>query len=132
MENEVFTIQYKCCIISKVSIVVFYTTENGKVPVEDNILKLANPDQAKVYASLNFLEVHGHTLREPHVKTLKGKLKALRLKIQPGQYRVFFFFHTGDEIVILHSFIKKTQKTPKPEMTTALKRQKDWIKRAGE
>ncbi|MBF0433079.1 MAG: type II toxin-antitoxin system RelE/ParE family toxin [Fibrobacteria bacterium] len=111
--------------------VVFYTTVNGKSPVEENISKLANPDQAKAYSSLNFLEEHGYRLREPHVKTLKGNLKELRFRIKPGQYRVFFFFHNQDDIVLLHSFIKKTQKTPKTAISTALKRQKDWENRAG-
>ncbi len=108
---------------------VFYTTESGKSPVEENIEKLALPDQAKVFASLSFLETHHYRLREPHVKTLSGNLKELRFRIKPGQYIVFFFFHAKEDIVLLHSFIKKTQKTPRIELSMAQKRQKDWINR---
>jgi len=62
---------------------------------------------------------------------LQDKLKELRLKISAGQYRVFFFFHVGSRAVLVHSMVKKTQQTPKPDLDLALKRMRDWLRRNG-
>lgn len=110
---------------------VFYENEGGRMPVKEDLEGLSEPDQAKAAAHLLLLEEHGHTLREPHVKHLQDKLRELRFKISAGQYRIFFFFHVGDKVVLLHSLQKKTQETPKQDMRLALKRMKDWQDRHG-
>lgn len=110
---------------------IFFETEGGRAPVRDSLETLPEPDQAKAAAYLSLLERHGHTLREPHVKHLQDKLKELRFKISAGQYRVFFFIHMGDNAVLLHSIVKKTQQTPKPDMDLALKRMREWLRRYG-
>jgi phage-related protein len=110
----------------RMAIVVFYRNENGRMPVRESLEELSNPDQAKAAAHHSLLEEYGHTLREPHVKTLKEGLKELRFKISAGQYRIFFFFHVGDTVVLLHTLQKKTQETPKQDIKLALKRIKDW------
>jgi len=110
---------------------VFFETEAGRAPVRENLEALLEPDQAKAAAHLHLLEQYGHTLREPHVKHLQDKLKELRLKISAGQYRVFFFFHVGGKAVLVHSMVKKTQQTPKPDLDLALKRMREWLRRHG-
>ena len=110
----------------EVSRILFYRNENGRMPVKDALEELSAPDQAKAAAHLSLLEEYGHTLREPHVKTLKDGLKELRFKIPAGPYRIFFFFHVGDTVVLLHTLQKKTQETPKQDLKLALKRMKDW------
>jgi len=111
--------------------VLFYETEGGRAPVRENLEALPEPDQAKAAAHISLLEQHGHTLREPHVKHMQDKLKELRFKISAGQYRVFFFFHVGSKIVLVHSMVKKTQTTPKNDLDLALKRMREWQKRNG-
>jgi phage-related protein len=110
---------------------VYYKNENGRMPVKEDLEKLPEPDQAKAAAHLTMLEEHGHTLREPHVKHLQGRLKELRFKISAGQYRIFFFFQLGATIVLVHCLQKKTQETPKQDLKLALKRMKDWQERQG-
>jgi phage-related protein len=110
----------------RVAHVIFYRNENGKMPVKEALEDLSAPDQAKAAAHLSLLEEYGHTLREPHVKTLKEGLKELRFKIAAGQYRIFFFFHVGDTAVLLHTLQKKTQETPKQDLKLALKRMNEW------
>jgi len=108
---------------------VFYTTSTGRAPVETEIAKLNRNSKAKVLALLSLLADFGETLREPHVKTLGDGLKELRISIIPGQYRVIYFVQAGEKIVLLHSFTKKTQKTPKKEIDLAKKRRMDWLGR---
>ena len=48
-----------------------------------------------------------------------------------GHIRVFYFTFTGKRIVLLHGFLKKTDKTPERELVLAEKRMKDFIERYG-
>ncbi len=87
--------------------VIFYENENGRMPVKEDLEVLSEPDQAKAAAHLFLLQKQGHALREPHVKHMQGKLKELRFKVSAGQYRIFFFFHMGDNVILVHSLQKK-------------------------
>jgi phage-related protein len=66
--------------------------------------------------------VHGANLGEPHTKSLGDGLFELRLKGSEGIARVFYCTLVGRRIVMLHSFVKKTQKTPVHEMKIAQNR----------
>ena len=61
----------------------------------------------------------------PHTDAFGGGLFELRLKGAEGIARVFFCTMIGQEIVMLHSFIKKTQKTPEKELKLAKQRMKE-------
>jgi phage-related protein len=50
----------------------------------------------------------------------------LRLKSQEGIGRMFYCTLVGRKIVMLHVFVKKTEKTPPKELTVARKRMKEW------
>jgi len=65
---------------------------------------------------------HGSNLGLPHTKSLNNGLFELRLKSKEGIGRVFYCTKVGKNIVMLHSFIKKSQKIPKTEMAIAQKR----------
>ena len=65
---------------------------------------------------------HGSNLGEPHTKAMKGGLFELRLKSAEGIARVFYCTLVGKRIIMLHSFIKKTQKTPAKELDLATTR----------
>jgi phage-related protein len=69
--------------------------------------------------------VLGAYLGEPHTKALGQGLFEFRLKSQDGIARVFYCTAKGKEIVILHSFIKKTQKIPTKELEIAKERLKE-------
>ena len=64
----------------------------------------------------------GANLGEPHTTAFGGGLFELRLKGQEGIARVFFCTQIGRKIVMLHSFMKKTQKTPIREKEIAMRR----------
>ncbi len=73
----------------------------------------------------NLLEEFGLDLRMPHSRAMGGGLFELRPKGREGIARVFYCMKVGRKIIILHSFIKKTNETPKRELDLAHRRQKE-------
>ena len=67
----------------------------------------------------------GPHLGLPHTDAFGGGLFELGLKGAEGIARVFFCTMVEQEIVMLHSFIKKTQKTPEKELKLAKQRMKE-------
>jgi phage-related protein len=68
---------------------------------------------------------HGANLGLPYTKAMGGGLFEIRAKGQEGIGRAFFCTLVGQRIVILHGFIKKTDKTPKHELDIAKQRMKE-------
>ena len=71
------------------------------------------------------MEVYGPDLGMPHTRAMGDGLFELRLKAAEGIARVFYCTTVGKKIVILHQFIKKTDKTPPKELTIARRRMKE-------
>lgn len=71
------------------------------------------------------MKIYGGNLGEPHTKAFGNGLFELRVKAETGIGRAFFCTKVGRKIIILHSFIKKTQKTPKRDLDIALSRMKE-------
>ena len=65
----------------------------------------------------------------PHTKKLKGSpLWEIRIRGKDN-IRILYAVYTQKSILILHGFVKKTQKTPQKEMDIALERYRDWKRR---
>src|ERR1700761_7907464 len=64
-------------------------------------------------------------LHEPHAKHLQGKLWELRLKGRDGIARSIYVTANGRRVIVLRTFVKKTQKTPRQEIEIAEKRRKE-------
>ena len=80
------------------------------------------------YARLaELLEEFGLELRMPHSRAMGSGLFELRPRGREGIARVFYCTKVGRKIIILHSFIKKTNETPKREMDIARRRQREVI-----
>lgn len=71
------------------------------------------------------MELYGPDLGMPHTRTMGDGLFELRLKAREGISRVFYCTLVGRRIVILHHFIKKTDKTPAKELNVARARMKE-------
>ncbi|MHB8354340.1 MAG: type II toxin-antitoxin system RelE/ParE family toxin, partial [Burkholderiales bacterium] len=71
------------------------------------------------------MERHGVDLRMPHSRAMGQGLFELRCKGHEGIGRAFYCTMVSHEIVVLHSFIKKTQETPDRELAVARKRLKE-------
>jgi Phage-related protein len=69
--------------------------------------------------------IYGANLGMPHTKAMKDGLFELRMKSQEGIGRVFYCTLMNKRIIMLHSFIKKTKKTPLKELNIARSRMKE-------
>ena len=67
----------------------------------------------------------GPDLGMPHTRAMSAGLFELRLKSREGIARVFYCTLVGRRIVMLHSFVKKTEKTPPKELSLARQRMKE-------
>ena len=74
---------------------------------------------------VELLTEFGPNLRMPHSRAIGGGLFELRPRGREGIGRAFYCFAVGQRVVILHSFVKKTQETPEQELRIARKRMKE-------
>lgn len=74
---------------------------------------------------LDLMRDFGADLRMPHSRAMGDGLFELRPRGREGIGRVFYCTSVGQRIVVLHSFIKKTQETPQNELRTARTRLKE-------
>jgi phage-related protein len=66
-------------------------------------------------------------LREPYVKHLQGKLWEMRMTGRDGIARSIYVAASGQRVVVLRSFVKKTQRTPPGEIEIALARAREIV-----
>lgn len=71
------------------------------------------------------MEVYGPNLGMPHTRAMGEGLFELRLKAAEGIARVFYCTLIGQRIVMLHQFVKKSEKTPRKELEIARRRMKE-------
>lgn len=102
-----------------------YTISYYSEAVEEEVLALPDTLAARYIVLTRRIVSLGPNLGEPHTLAFGGGLFELRMKGQEGIARVFFCTLVGRRIVMLHSFIKKTQKTPPREIKIAESRMKE-------
>jgi len=71
------------------------------------------------------MEVYGPDLGMPHTRAMGKGLFELRLKAAEGIARVLYCTIIGKKIMILHQFIKKSDRTPPKELVLARRRMKE-------
>jgi len=117
--------------------VEFYEDRNGKseiveylddLKVKGETSKTERVNRDKILAYIIALKQYGTRIGQPVVKHIDGSIWELR----PLANRIFFFYWKDNKYVLLHHFIKKTQKTPPREIDTARAKMKDYIERHGE
>ncbi|MBF0415241.1 MAG: type II toxin-antitoxin system RelE/ParE family toxin [Magnetococcales bacterium] len=98
------------------------TYYSPKVKMEiDELPKGIRADLLRLY---DLLTLYGANLRLPHSRAMGSGLFELRPTGKEGIGRVFYCTQAGWQIIMLHSFIKKTQETPEREIAIARKRLK--------
>lgn len=115
----------------------FYEDERGISEVKDFIKELREKSKTNKDAKINFnkvvayidiLEEMGTRVGEPVTKHLDGEIWELR----PLSNRILYAYYDNDTFVLLHHFLKKTQKTPKREIDKAKREIEDYKRRKGE
>ncbi len=107
-----------------------YTIEYYSDAVAEEILALPDTLAARYIVLTRRIAAVGPGLGPPHTDAFGEGLFELRLKGREGIARVFFCALVGRRVVMLHSFVKKTQKTPAREIEIARKRMKE-VKKHG-
>lgn len=93
--------------------------------VKQDTLSFPKKILAKTIYIMELIEELGPNLGKPYTDSFGDGLFEIRSKGEEGIGRSLFCYVKGREIVILHSFVKKSQKTPKKELDIARKRQKE-------
>lgn len=94
--------------------------------VRAEIVALPRDMRAKFEHIVKMIESFGlERMREPYVKHLEGPLWEMRLTGRDGIARSLYITADGRRVVVLRTFQKKTQKTPRGEIELALKRAKE-------
>ena len=94
-------------------------------PLQEDILALPAGLLGRYLRYTDRMEIHGPDLGMPHTRAVGNGLFELRLKASEGIARVFYCTAVEKRIVILHQFIKKTQKTPPKELALARRLMKE-------
>lgn len=114
--------------------VEFYEDRRGVQPVREVLVELrdkartsrdARIQYQKILTHIRALETYGTRIGEPQVKHIDGNL----WEIRPLAHRIIFFYWRDNKFVLLHHFIKKTQKTPAKEIEQATRNLKDFLER---
>jgi phage-related protein len=94
--------------------------------VQEEILAMTAGFLGRYLRYSDRMEVYGPDLGMPHTRAMGDGLFELRLKAAEGIARVLYCTMVGRKIVVLHQFIKKTDKTPPRELETARRRMKEF------
>lgn len=86
--------------------------------IEAFIRSLEKSTVAKVLRTIDLLEMFGNKLGLPHSKKIGGRLFELRVRGRQ-EVRILYAFHKS-EAVLLHGFIKKTDRVARKEIEIAL------------
>lgn len=114
--------------------IIFYVDRQGKSSLLDYIAELENSKSkdsqiklTKIREYVKALSENGTYLSEKYAKHLDGEIWELR----PIDDRILFAGWVDGAFVLLHSFVKKSQKTPKREIEQAKRELADFKEREG-
>ncbi|MDR0616293.1 MAG: type II toxin-antitoxin system RelE/ParE family toxin [Synergistaceae bacterium] len=112
--------------------IIFYQDRHGNQPVLDYIQELEKRKDKdshikldKILKYIDMLLQKGKLAGEPYIKHIEGEIWELR----PIKDRIFFATWNEDKFIMLHHFIKKTQKTPPEEIDHAKRALADFRRR---
>jgi phage-related protein len=100
----------------------FFRTSAGREPVREWLKGLGDAERKAIGDDIRTVQF-GWPLGMPLVRKMDEGLWEVRIDLQNSIARVLFTMHDGDAI-LLHGFIKKDRKTPRPDLETAKKRMK--------
>lgn len=100
--------------------VVFYKTEGGNEPVREWLKSLMREDRKAIGEDIKTAQF-GWPLGMPLIRKLETGVWEIRSRTSQGIARMLFTVE-GHTMVLLHGFIKKSQKTPRSELNTARQR----------
>ena len=114
---------------SKVKQIYLYKTSSGREVIAEFIGRLDDITKARVRNGIRLLEKHGlELLKNQSVKKISANPDIFELRIVgKRQVRLLFAIYDKDTYLVVHIFVKKTQKTPVKEIKLAQKRVKEFV-----
>ena len=100
---------------------LFYQSESGNQPVRDWLMKLDAADRKTIGADIKTVEF-GWPIGMPTCRAMGKGLYEVRSSLVGGRIARVLFCIQDSQMVLLHGFVKKTQKTPKQDLDLALDR----------
>ncbi len=101
----------------------FYRSESGREPVRDWLKRLPVEDRKVLGEDIKDVEF-SWPIGMPLVRSLGQGLWEVRSDLSQGRIGRVLFCIENQTMVLLHAFLKKTQKTPKQDIDLARKRWK--------
>ncbi len=108
--------------LEPILIVVFYRSNHKKEPVRDWLKALPKVDRQTLGQDIKTVQF-GYPIGMPLVRKLEPNLFEIRSQTTTGIARVIFTM-VENYMILIHAFIKKSQKTPIPDLKLARKRLK--------
>jgi|SRR5471032_2774349 phage-related protein len=103
---------------------VFYALASGREPVREWLKELDRTDRKIVGEDIKDVEF-SWPIGMPLCRSLGSGLWEVRSNLAQGRIARILFCTYGGEMILLHGFFKKTQRTPGADLALALKRMKD-------
>ena len=108
------------------TIVYFYQEKKGDVPVLEWLDKIKDKKAVKkCYTAISILKQFGYELRRPRADYLGDGIYELRISLRGVQYRLLYFFHGINVVIIAHGLVKESKVPPK-EIDLAIERRKNY------
>ena len=100
--------------------VLFFQLDSGREPVREWLKDLSRDNRKTIGEDIKTLQL-GWPVGMPLARKMGNDLWELRSTLSSGIARIFFTIFQN-RIVLLHGFVKKSQKTPANELATAKRR----------
>lgn len=105
--------------------VAFYKENDGTIPALEWLRRLGPKARAKWRVRLERLALLGHELRRPEADYLREGIYELRVGLHGLNYRMLYFFH-GTDVVVVSQGLIKDQLVPPEEIDRAIKRKNEF------
>ncbi len=102
--------------------VLFFRTDSGDEPVKEWLREFQPIDKKALGEDIRTVQI-GWPLGMPLVRKMDTDLWEIRITISFGIARIFFTV-SGNTMLLLHGFVKKSKSTPKPDLALAKERLK--------
>ena len=103
----------------------YWRNPSGKAPVEKYIDSIDNKEErAEMLSLLKGIQENGTDAIGVEFRQIEGKLWEIKIRTHGKQHRIFYVMLKGNEMVLLHAYLKKTQKAPTKEIEVAKQRMK--------
>ncbi|MCP3852108.1 MAG: type II toxin-antitoxin system RelE/ParE family toxin [Gammaproteobacteria bacterium] len=107
--------------------VTFFITHSGNEPVREWLKTLETDYKKSIGEDIKLIQFRW-PLGMPLVRKMETDLWEARSNLAHGNISRVFFTIYGSQMVLLHGFIKKSQKTPKKDIEQARRRKNEWFK----